>query len=517
MPRRLLTLSVATVVGGTGVALGAPTAQAASSSVVVAEVYGGGGNAGAPLLSDYVELFNRGSSSVDLTGWQLRYWSASGTTPTTTTIGGGTIAAGGRFLVKQASGANAAGTAAPLPTPDATGTVTMSATTGRVAVVDPSGSVVDLLGWGSSAATFEVAPAGGTSNSTSVARTDPCLDTDDNAADFTVGAPTPQNSTAPAIVCTVTPPPPPDPVETIAQIQGAAHVSPLAGGKVNGVAGVVTAVTRNGFWMQDPIGDGDPATSEGVFVFTRTAPTVAAGNAVTVDATVSEFRPGGTGGLANLTTTQLLSPVVTVVGPSVPLPTPVVIGVDRVAPQQVIDAENPGSVETGGAFRPDRDAIDFSESLEGMRVAVRDAQVVGPTAAFGEIPVLPGQAVSPLRSSAGGVVYGSYAMPNSMRVQLDDALLPTGSMPAANVGDTLPGDTTGVLDYSFANYKLLVTAVPVVRPGGLTREITTAQTTNQLAVATFNVENLSPSNPQSKFDALATQVVVNLAAPDILA
>ena len=114
-------------------------------------------------------------------------------------------------------------------------------------------------------------------------------------------------------------------------------------------------------------------------------------------------------------------------------------------------------------------------------------------------------------------VYGSYDTPNAMRVQLDDALIPAGSMPAANVGDTLPGDAIGVLDYSFANYKLLVTAAPTVTTGGLTRESTTAQTNNQLAVATFNVENLSPSNPQSKFDRLAAQVVHNLASPDILA
>ena len=104
-----------------------------------------------------------------------------------------------------------------------------------------------------------------------------------------------------------------------------------------------------------------------------------------------------------------------------------------------------------------------------------------------------------------------------MRVQLDDALIPAGSMPAANVGDTLPGDAIGVLDYSFANFKLLVTAPPIVTAGGLARESTTPQSNNQLAVATFNVENLSPSNPQVKFDRLAAQVVTNLAAPDVLA
>lgn len=511
-------VAVATVFAAMGLGVTAPSAVAASSSLVVAEVYGGGGNSGATWLSDYVELFNRGSSPVELAGWQVHYWSVSGATPLVTTLAAGSIPPGGRWLVKQADGDNLAGTAQPLPTPDAAGTVRMSATGGRVAVVDPGGAVVDLLGWGTATAS-EGSPAGATANPTSVGRRDVCVDTDVNAADFVVGSPTPQNSATALSPCTA-PPPPPNPAETIHQIQGAAHLSPLAGTSVNGVVGVVTALSRNGFWMQDPTPDADPSTSEGVFVFTRTAPTVAVGDSVSVDASVSEFRPGGSGGLANLTTTQLVSPLVRVTGSGQQLPAPVVVGVDRIAPAQVIDAQDPGSVETGGVFDVTRDAIDFYESLEGMRVAVRDAQVVGPTASFGEIPVVPGQPDAiggALRSSAGGVVYGSYAMPNAMRVQLDDALLPAGSMPAANVGDILVGDSSGVLDYSFANYKLLVTAPPVVRSGGLSPEVTTAQSNNQLAVATFNVENLSPSNPQAKFDALAAQVVHNLAAPDILA
>lgn len=512
MSRQLSALVVAAMAGA-GLSVVAPSATAASTSVVVAEAFGGGGNSGASWLSDFVELFNRGDAAVDLTGWTVLYWSAGGTTPLTTTIGSGSIAPGGRFLVKQADGANTAGTAAPLPSPDAIGTVAMSSSGARVAVLDPAGVTVDLLGWGA-ASTFETAAAGPTSNTTSVARIDPCRDTDNNATDFIVGAPTPQNSSAAVLTCSITPP---DPVETIRQIQGAAHLSPLAGMPVNGVAGVVTALSRNGFWMQDPNPDADSATSEGIFVFTRTAPTVTPGTWVSVSGAVSEFRPGGSGGLANLTTTQIVSPVVTVVATGVPRPAPVVIGVDRIAPQQVVDAENPGSVETGGSFDVARDAIDFYESMEGMLVAVRDAQVVGPTASFGEIPVVPGQGVSAARSSAGGVGYGSYAAPNAMRVQLDDALLPLGAMPAANVGDTLPGDVSGVLDYSFANFKLLVLAAPGVQAGNLAPERTIAATNNQLSVATFNVENLSPSNPQDKFDRLAQQIVGNLAAPDILA
>ena len=492
----------------------APSASAVSTTVVISEAYGGGGNSGAVWRNDYVELFNRSDMSVDLTGWKVQYFSAGGTTATTTTLSG-SIAGGGIFLVQQAAGANTAATA--LPTPDVTGTTAMSANGAKLALLDASGATVDYLGWGSATA-YEGTPAGATSNTTSVARTDPCFDTDDNGVDFTVGVPSPQNSTAPTRVCSAEPPP--DPVETIAQIQGAAHLSPLAGQHVNGVVGIVTARASGGFWMQDPApGDADPATSEGIYVFTRSTPTVAVGDAVTVDGNVTEFRPGGSGGNDNLTTTEITGPTVLVTSSGNPLPGPVVLGVDRVTPAQTIDAQSPGSVENASAvFDVSRDAIDFYESMEGMRVAVRDARVVGPTASFGEIPVVPGHApLDGLVSSAGGVVYGSYATPNAMRVQLDDALLPTGAMPAATVGDTLSGDVSGVLDYSFANYKLLVTVPPTVTSGGLVREMTMPHTNNQLAVATFNVENLSPSNPQSKFDRLAAQVVHNLASPDVLA
>ncbi|MBK7610355.1 MAG: lamin tail domain-containing protein [Actinomycetales bacterium] len=513
VPRTVIAVATCASVAAAGLVAAAPAAYAASPNVVIAEVYGGGGNSGAPLDSDFVELFNRGASPVDLTGWKVAYWSAAGTTASTTTLAG-SLPVGGRYLVKEATGAN---TAAPdLPTPDATGTITMSATAGRVAVLDASGATVDLVGYGSASVFEGTGPAPAPSNTTSVARIDACVDGDQNGTEFAAGAPSPANSSSPTQTCDVAPPP--NPVETISQIQGMAHRSTLAGTPVNGVAGIVTARSNSGFWMQDPVGDGDLATSEGILVFTRTAPTVTVGDAVTVDGSATEFRPGGTGGSDNLTTTEIVSPVVTIASSGNPLPAPVVIGVDRIAPPQTIDVGNPGSVENASAVVDiTRDAIDFYESMEGMRVAVRDARVVGPTASFGEIPVIPGQTASAPWSSAGGVVYGSYTSPNAMRVQLDDALIPAGSMPAADVGDTLPGDTVGVLDYSFANFKLLVTAPPSVTAGGLARESTTPQSNNQLAVATFNVENLSPSNPQVKFDRLAAQVVTNLAAPDILA
>ena len=80
--------------------------------------------------------------------------------------------------------------------------------------------------------------------------------------------------------------------QTIMAIQGAAHTSPLVDQEVT-TTGVVTAVDSSGYYLQDPTGDGDIATSDAVFVFTGDTPTVVVGDNVTITGTVSEFFPGG--------------------------------------------------------------------------------------------------------------------------------------------------------------------------------------------------------------------------------
>lgn len=143
------------------------------------------------------------------------------------------------------------------------------------------------------------------------------------------------------------------------------------------IPGIVTATKSNGFWMQDPSPDADPATSEGIFVYTSTAPTVSAGDAVTIGGTVAENRPGNTA--TNLTTTQIATPTVTVKSTGNALPAPVIVGTGgRIPPATVIEDDANGSVETGGLFHPNADGIDFWESLEGMRVQLNNALVVGP-------------------------------------------------------------------------------------------------------------------------------------------
>jgi len=306
---------------------------------------------------------------------------------------------------------------------------------------------------------------------------------------------------------------PPLPVTPIHDIQGASHISPLNMTMVS-TTGIVTALRSNGFYIQDPSPDTNDATSEGIFVFTSSAPTVVVGDAVSVTGTVSEFRPGGSGS-DNLTITELTSPSITVTSSGNPLPAPILIGVGgRVPPSMVIEDDAMGDVETSGVFDPATDGIDFYESLEAMRVQVNNAVVTGPSASFGEIPVLSDDGLNAsVRTTRGGVVVRSNDF-NPERIFLDDGI---ASTPTVVVGDHFTGPIVGVMDYSFGNFKLQVTSSPTVVPGGLSQEVTALPTANQLAVATFNVENLDPNDPAQKFTDLAGVIINNLKSPDLIA
>jgi predicted extracellular nuclease len=480
-------------------------AMAVSPDVVISQVYGGGGNSGATLTNDYIQLHNRGTTAVSLSGWSVQYASAAGTTWQVTALSG-SIAAGADYLVSEAAGA---GGTVSLPAPDAVGAIALSAASGKVALVELGGALTcgascastpgvhDFVGYGA-ANDFESAPAPGLSNTTADLRAGGgTVDTDSNAADFTAGAPNPHNSAgdgageAPAT-----------PAE-IAAIQGASHRSGLIGQRVR-TTGVVTAAARNGFWLQDPTPDADPATSEGLFVFTGTAPTVHSGDSVDVRGTVSESRPGSAA--TNLSTTELGAPAVTVVATGVAVPPPTVIGTVPALPR----ADAPGDIETA-PFDPTTNALDYYESLEGMLVQLDDAIAVGPTNAFGELPVVPGNATA-VRTARGGVLY-SYADPNTERVILDDLLAP---LPAASVGAVASGPTVGILDYNFGNFFLHPLATPALTASPLSAEQTRPSLPLELAVATYNVENLAATDPQDKFDRLAAGLVTNLAAPDIV-
>lgn len=304
----------------------------------------------------------------------------------------------------------------------------------------------------------------------------------------------------------------------IHDIQGASHISPLNGQKVADVAGIVTVVRSNGFYLQDPNPDSDDRTSEAVFVFTSSTPTVQAGDSVLVGGTVTEFRPGGSGGANNLTTTEITSPTITKLSSGNALPTATILGNGgRTIPTTVIDNDTTGNIETGTTtFDPAQDGIDFYESLEGMLVQVNNPVAVSPTNSFGEIWVLADNGANATGRTARGGVEISPNDFNPERIQIDDALFTSGSSPQVNVGATF-GTITGVVDYSFSNYEVLPTSVTVTS-NTLTKEVTNlTPTIDQLTVATFNVENLDPGDGATKFNNLASRIVNNLKSPDIIA
>jgi predicted extracellular nuclease len=327
----------------------AAPASASTSGLVISEVYGGGGNSGAPYAADFIELQNTTGAALPLAGMSVQYRSASGTTSAATALSG-TVPAHGTFLVAEAAGATPS---APLPAPDATGTLAMSGTSGvvylstkstPVPATDPT--VVDLVGYGTAAAFEGTAPAPTLSNTTAATRAATGADTDDNKADFTSAAPDPENSsTGPTQ-------PPGDPVAaTIEQVQGPGATSPFADQSVI-TEGVVTAAYPtggfNGYYLQTP-GTGGALdlsthdTSDGIFVFAGSGATYPqVGDYLQVTGKVTEFA-----GMTELT--PAAGGVTTLTGP-VTAPAPATVGF------------------------PATDAS--RESLEGMLVAPQGAYTV---------------------------------------------------------------------------------------------------------------------------------------------
>ncbi|MER5280552.1 endonuclease/exonuclease/phosphatase family protein [Streptomyces sp. NPDC002809] len=507
-----------------------PAAFAApSSTAVISEVYGGGGNSGATLTRDFIELANAGSAAYDLSGFSVQYlpgapsagslWQVSALT--------GSVAPGGRYLVAQAAGTG--GTVA-LPTPDATGTVAMSAASGTVALVSGTTPltcktaadcaadtrIVDLVGYGSAVVREGGGPATGASATASVARAASLSDTDDNAADLSAAAPTPVNAAGETSGGGTGPGDPGNPTEPgtvrVHDIQGTTRLSPLDGKAVTGVPGIVTAVRTTGskgFWIQDMAPDADPRTGEGVFVYTgSTAPAVAVGDSVLVSGTVDEYYPSAT----TQSITEITSPRATVLSSGNALPAAVVLDAAAV-PAAYVPSAGGASIDAL-PLEPSTYALDLYESLEGTRVQIADTRVTGATTAYDEIWVTVEPKQNPTRR--GGTLYSSYTDQNTGRIKVM-SLDTTRPFPVGNVGDVLSGTTTGVIDYaSFGGYNLQATELGTLTDNHLRREVTRKQKGGELAVATYNVENLDALDEQAKFDTLAEGVAVNLSSPDIV-
>ncbi|WP_437835294.1 DNRLRE domain-containing protein [Sorangium sp. So ce1153] len=631
--------------------------------VVISQVYGGGGNAGAAYTHDFVELFNRSSGPVSLAGWSIQYASATGTgafgatTAQLTELPAVTLQPGRYLLVQGAAGS---GSGAPLPAVDVADAtpINLSGSAGKIALVRQAAglgcnggsspcsaaqeaSLEDLVGYGGANYFEGSAPAPATANATaSIRRGAGCQDTSSNAEDLSTGTPAPRSTSTATSPCGADTPPgvaattPSDgvtgvdpaadlsvafsepvvasdafelscagaarpitvsggpvgftlaPTEAlpasasctltirasgvverdagldgtfdplpadvsisfttareatavaIHDIQGRAHLSPLSGTVVK-TTGIVTSLRGNGFTVESPAPDGDPATSEGLLVFTGSAPAVRTGDLVELSGEVVEFRggcadpctPSRGSGYNNLTVTELSRPQILVLSSGHTLPAPVSIGFApgaRRPPAQVIEDDTAGNVETSGDFDPEADGIDFWESLEGMRVSLSRPVVVGPTRTFAssgtaEIALIPGDrdevtgAAAGVRSARGAIVLSPGDF-NPERILLQLPL--RASPPMLDVGATFAGPVLGTIDYNFANYKLLPVddAIPAAT-SALARETVSlgARSTDELDIAAFNVENLDAGDPQEKFERLARIIADNLGSPDLLA
>jgi len=187
-----------------GPALSVAASATTPKWLVISQVYGGGGNSGATLKNDFIELYNGSIVDVSLDGWSVQYASSGGSTWQVTPLSG-VIKSGQYRMVRESQGAG--GTVAVIA--DDSGSIMMSGTAGKVALVNSTDAltgtcptaVIDFVGFGTAANCFEgSAPTSTLSNTTAAIRKlAGQQESDDNKADFATGAPTPRNSTSPLL------------------------------------------------------------------------------------------------------------------------------------------------------------------------------------------------------------------------------------------------------------------------------------------------------------------------------
>ena len=560
--------------------LAALSAQArADAPVVISQVYGGGGNSGATYKNDFIEIFNRSGAAVDISGWSVQYASAAGGTWNATRVPANTavLEPGQYFLFQQAAGN---GGSADLPAPFVPGTLAMSGSAGKVALVsngtalsgtNPSGgALVDLFGY--NAGGFEGAAGPGLSNTLAALRANGgCTDTDNNASDFATGAPAPRTTASPRNQCGVLAQPPivascpadlalavglggsaglsasdadgvvnaatitagavggialtdfqsaasaggtatanlavasslaagTYPVtirfdndqsqqaactvnvkiaapatltRTIPQIQGSGAASPVAG-TVQTTEGVVTAKVGSGFFIQDEAGDGDPQTSDGLFVFTTAAntATVQVGDRIRITGTVADYVPTGS--------SQSYTELTTITG---------IVGLAK-----------------GIAIAPTNIELPFADftQVEGMLVRFNNNLTVSQLqylADRGEVTLSSGRLETPTNRYRPGTPEAQVLAAANARNQiiLDDGIFTTptvipylGVDGSLRAGDTVSG-LTGVVDFGAkggggAAFKLQPTVPPVFSQDN-PRPAVPALASGNVKVASANVLN----------------------------
>ena len=606
----------------------AVSAAPAAAQVVISQAYGGGGNSGAPLRNDYVEIFNRGGQAVSLSGKSIQYASSAGSFSSVAALPAVTLQPGRYFLFSLAGGA----AGSDLPTADASNTgVNLSGTAGKVALVEGTtalacgatgvtpapcsagqvAQILDLVGYGATTLFEGSAPVPGLSNTTAALRAGAgCTDTNSNGADFTVAAPAPRNGATAANVCggggqptnpagsgsaspaalargestllTVSVIPGTNPTSTgitvradlsaiggiasqplldngtqgdqvagdlvfswqgtangtasglvslpvsiadslprtgsatislsivsevgIARIQGAGVGSPLAQGTQVVTEGIVTALRSNGYFIQSARGeeDADPATAEGVFVFTNTAPPAEAvvGNRVRVSGRVTLFSRTPHG----FPLTQLSNSSLQVRLTGQPLPHAITLDAS------VLSASS---------------ALAALGRYQGMRVALPSARVVGSTNGFGDFYVTLPDTTRPFREP-GIAALDAVPLPagntfvrfdrNPERLRVESTGLAGGLPFHVDAGNTVDG-MSGVMYYDRGDFTLLIgdNSGLVTGGGGTVRAVPVADP-DGFRIGSYNIENLSggASVPVGRLGKLNEVFCQYLRTPDVV-
>ncbi len=521
------------------------SAAASASGVVISQVYGGGGNATAPYLNDFVELYNAGAAPVSIAGWSVQYTSATGTSWGSQKVNlTGSISPGQYLLVQLGSG-GAVGAA--LPTADFSGTFNMSASAGKVALVSSTTSltaatcptdatIVDLVGFGSTANCSEAAVTPAPSNTNAVLRAaGGCTDANNNSTDFATGAPTPRNAASPLGTCGAVAQPvvPSCPAtlnvatgaaldfglsasdadsivnaaafqsgnapgmslanfnaasgnggsasvrlslaNTVAagsypvvvnfsnnasqaatctinvsvaalspsftpiySIQGSGATSSLLGTRIT--RGVVTQVNNNGYYIQDAVGDGNAATSDGVFVFTGSAPFVSPGQLVQITGTVTEFN---TGAATNTLTTA--NPVTEFTN----LTSTVFAGSGSITPTVItLPVATQGDLERYEGMlvqitTPLTASQNFFQGRYGQVTLSANGRLIKPTNLY-----RPGTALAISQQDLNA--RSSLMLDDGSSLQNVNPTPYIGADNTLRAGDTLPAGLTGVIDYGLA-------------------------------------------------------------------
>lgn len=309
----------------------------------------------------------------------------------------------------------------------------------------------------------------------------------------------------------------------INEVQGAGHTSPFSGQDVQDVLGVVTAVSPKGYWIQSPVPDSDDKTSEGLYIYTKTAPSVEKGDLLLVSGKVKEF-----GYTNELKLTELVDPLThRVLEKNHPLPEAVVLGkTGRIPPSGIICNDATETVYNS-LFDPAEDAIDFYESLESMMVTVNNPVAVGGTK-YGEIPVLSdGGELAPSESknSRGGVTISENNYnPHILLIDSDSPILGQPAL-EASLSDRFSGPVTGIIGYSYGKFLIQPSSpLPSLIKGNPPRETTNILPGGKkLTTGFLNVENfprddaaMSQSEIQAKIDDIARTITAGMNSPDII-